>query len=253
MGCDNGSHDGQQEEGDVEHRSLALDHGEQEVFGLRIPQYESALPEVVEVKSDKDEIPCPNNRFFAKMAHVGVQRLSAGGAEDHLRKHDVTRKTVLSEKLHCVPGVDCRHYVGGAGDGNQSRYEQCSKIDNHDRAEDAGHLVSSAGLDEKQGKSDQGGDDNQHRLFGGGQSGNQQQTFNRRKNRDGRGDNAISQQQRNPQEGKETGKGKHAPFLEELDDNLSKDDLTPLSLSAKAHCEPGVLSSYQDGHRPEDK
>ncbi len=141
---------------------------------------------------------------------------------------------------------DTRH----VGNRNGSRHQQDKKVDGHDRPEHLGHLVGAPGLKEKQGAGDQRRNADQKTLLHPGQSRDQQQTLNSRKDRDGRSNHPIAQQQRNSQKRKEPGKGQQAPLLEQLDQDFPQNNLAPLTFAPQRHGQPGILHRHQNGHGP---
>ncbi len=55
------------------------------------------LPEIAEHECRKDQNPPPDDRFPAKVPHVGVQGLTPGYTEDH-RGHDHERSPAVFKK-----------------------------------------------------------------------------------------------------------------------------------------------------------
>ncbi len=130
---------------------------------------------------------------------------------------------------------------------------QGGKPDHHDRSEGLGDLVGPLELKYKQEYGDHRGDQDQHRLAETAQRGNQQGALYGREDRDGRGDDAVSQQQRYTEIG-EKGDEDHLPArLDHAHQNLAQYDGAPLPFAGEAHGQQGVLDIDQDHQGPDDQ
>ena len=95
---DHGRGDREEDEGDVEEGREGEDHLEEDARGAGVRQGERALAEVVDHEGDEDPAPGPPDRLAAEVAHVGVERLAAGRAEDHRGEDQERREAVREEK-----------------------------------------------------------------------------------------------------------------------------------------------------------
>jgi len=92
------------------------------------------------------------------VAHVGIERLAAGGAEDHLGEHDKTGQSVVGQELEGVMWTDRKQHGRVGRDGNDTGGCQGREPEHHDRSEGAGNLVGPPGLQQEETDSDTGGD-----------------------------------------------------------------------------------------------
>ena len=187
------------------------------------------------------------------MPHVGVERLPPGGAKDHLGEHEEAGQAVVQHEFQGVPGIDRRDDGGHGADGDQPGNRQGGEPDDHDGAEGAGHPVGPLGLGQEEHHRDDGGDQDQGVLADPFQAGYEHHPLHGRQDRDGRGDDAVAQQEAGADVGEEGDEGHLSSRLDQPGQDLPQDDGAPLPFAAQAHGEPGVFRCDQDGHGPEDQ
>ncbi len=81
---DDRGHDSQDQEWDVQQRRLVLHHGEQDVFCIRVLNDKGPLPQIIQIQGNKHKVPGPDDRLAAQVPHIGVERFTTGGAQNHL-------------------------------------------------------------------------------------------------------------------------------------------------------------------------
>jgi hypothetical protein len=141
------------------------------------------------------------------MPHIGVKGLAARGAEDDFREDEETGKSMLLEEFNSVPGIECPDDVRHRQQGSKAGQGEGAEPDQHDRTKGRGNAVRSSGLKNEEGNGNGGGDYNQRRLIQVFHARNDQHTLYGGENRNGRGDDAVPQQQGHPQYSQKSCKG----------------------------------------------
>ena len=92
--------------GQCRHGPLRPTRGEEKerVFnGFRRAKQERSLPEVVEdERRENDEEPTRLDRPTAKVAEIGIERLTTGDDEEHRPEDEKATKSIMYEKAHRV-------------------------------------------------------------------------------------------------------------------------------------------------------
>ena len=76
------------------------------MLGLRMLDDIDPLPEVVDDQGREGEIPGADDGPPAQMPHVGLERLSTGGAEDDLGENEKTDQSMVEHELQSIIGTD---------------------------------------------------------------------------------------------------------------------------------------------------
>ncbi len=104
LGGDHRGDDGEEEKRDVHDRGLSVDHREQRVLLVLVLQQESTLAQIIDDEGGEDEVPGAHDRLSPQVPHVGVERFTAGGAQDDLGEDEEAGYAVVQEELDGVPG-----------------------------------------------------------------------------------------------------------------------------------------------------
>ncbi len=230
-----------------------MHHAEEDIPGLGILQHKCPLPEIIHEEGKKDKKPGTDNRFFADVPHVGIQGLTAGGAEDNLGEDHIRGEAIMTEEVDGIQRINRPNDLRHARHRDQSGNKEGDEVDEHDRTEDAGHAIRPLRLKDKEGQSDKGGDGDQYPGLHPGEDGNQQHPFHRREDTDRRRDHPVAKEERNAENGEEAGKADHSPLLEDFIDDFAQYNLAALTAFIETHGEPGILHGDEDGHGPEDQ
>ncbi|OQC72460.1 MAG: hypothetical protein BWX45_00908 [Deltaproteobacteria bacterium ADurb.Bin002] len=226
-------------------------HAEQQVLDVRMGDGKDALPHVVKEKRAKHKVPGVQDGLSPQMAHVGIQGFAARGAQDDLGKDEKSGQPVFRKKNKSVVGIDGLENARHGGDGNQPRDGQAGKPDDHDRTENSGDFVHSPGLKRKKPDRDKNGDQYQNFPAHILQAGNQQDAFHGGHESNGRGDDAVSQQERNPDERQKSCKSQLAAGFERSAQDFTQHDLSSLPLVGEAHGQPGVFARDENQKGPD--
>ena len=161
-------------------------------FGIR--QQHRALPVIVQYQRRQNKAePTPADRFFSKVAHVGIQRFTAGDGQHHRAENQHRMPVVGGEKIPCPVGIHGLEYARILGDVVDT--ERCDHHEpgDHDRAEGFADFRGAETLDcEQPAQNHQ--TDRHHPLFEHRRD--HFQTLDRAKHGDGRGDHAVAEKQR---------------------------------------------------------
>ena len=139
------------------------------------------------------------------------------------------------------------------GDGHNAGQGKSEKPEDHDGSEGGGNPVRALGLEDEQYYRYQCGDPDDGSLMETFHARNQKHTLNCGQNTDGRGDDSVSQEEGNSQEGKKADESHLPSRFHESGEDFLEDDGSSLTLAAKAHGEPGILNGNENGQGPDDK
>ena len=78
---------------------------------------EGPLSQVIEYQGGKDEVPCPADRLPPQMPHVGIEGFTAGCTEDDLREDEEAREAVFQQERNGILGADGLEDSRMPGDG----------------------------------------------------------------------------------------------------------------------------------------
>jgi len=228
-----------------------LHHAEQQVLDVRMRDGKDALTHVIQEKRGKNKVPGVQDRLSPQMAHVGIQSFAARGAQDDLGEDKKSHQPVFRKKGKSVIGIDGFQNARHGGDGDQPRDGQAEKPQGHDRAEDPGHFVHPPGLNGEKPDRDKDGDQHQNfpaHIF---QAGNQHNAFHCGQDRDGGRDDAVAQEQGNPDKGQKSGEGQFASRFEGSAQDFAQHDFSALPLVGQAHGQPGVFPRDENQQGPD--
>ena len=75
---------------------------------------ERPLPEIIDGKGNKDEIPGMDDWFTAKVAHICIQGFPTGSAEDNRGEYEKTCQPVMEEVTDTEKRIECKDHRGAA-------------------------------------------------------------------------------------------------------------------------------------------
>ena len=185
---DHRGHGGQAHQGQ---QSPVGGHQVKRVFnGFRVGQQQSALAEIVQGQARHDHAePRQANRFFAEMAHVGIQRFATCDAQYHRTQNDERRAGFAPDEAQCMVRTDGQQNFGAVHDVRHPQNSDRAKPDQRDRAKELANACGAPFLHPKQHEqNDQG--QRYHRLFKGWRD--DLQTLYGGQHRDRRGDHTIA-------------------------------------------------------------
>src|SRR3990172_6708590 len=257
LGGDDRCRNGEDEERNIEEPRLVENHLEQHVLGLGVQDQERALAEVVEEERQKDEVPCLDDRFPAQVSHIGVKRLAACGTEDHFRKDEKSRypagDLIREKELKCIVGIHGLDDVRNVHDRGKARNGKSRKPHEHDGSERAGYFLGPLFLIREEDDRDHSRNHDQGGLGRSFQSRDKQETFNGAQNTDSRGDDAVADDEGNTDVGQEGNECELSAGLEKRSEKLPQHDGASLSVSSKAHGEPGILNAHKKDEGPDNE
>ena len=118
--CDDGGSDAHDEERDIQEPELGEYHLEEDILAPGMHHDECPLPEIIDGKSDKYEIPGMDDRLTAEVAHVGIQGFPAGCTEDDRGEDEKTCQPVVEQVTDTEQGVECKEDLRGGEEGDQA-------------------------------------------------------------------------------------------------------------------------------------
>ncbi|OBQ31855.1 MAG: hypothetical protein AN485_23030, partial [Anabaena sp. MDT14b] len=181
-------HGGQTHQG---HQSPVGGHHEKRVFhGLGLGQEQGALTKIVQGQARHDHAePGQANRFFTKVAQIGVQRFATRDAQDHSPQNDEGGAGVVPHEAQGVVRADGQQNFGVVHDVGHPQHRDGGKPNQGDGAKELANARCAPLLHPKQAKQNHQREGNDG-LFERGRD--DLQAFHRRQHRDGRGDDPIA-------------------------------------------------------------
>ena len=163
---DHGGHGGQADQRDQ--RPIRRHHEKGVLDGCRVCQQQGPLTKIVQREAGHDHgKPGNPNRFFAEVAHVGVERLATRHAEHNSAQNDEGGARVIPNKAHRVMRADGPENGRMGDDVADAQHRNTDKPDDRDRAEKFANARGAAFLNRKQPKQDDQRE-RDHVLFEGG-------------------------------------------------------------------------------------
>lgn len=86
----------------------------------------------------------------AEVAHIGVERLGAGGAQEHAAQHQEAGQSMPEQIVEPVARVERRQHAGMADDTEQPERPDRHEPERHDRAEQTADARGALGLQAEQ-------------------------------------------------------------------------------------------------------
>ena len=225
---------------DVHERRVAL-----------VEEQPCALSQVGENQADLNERPGAVDVAAADVAHVGVERLGAGGGEEAAAENHDARVIVGRKQEHDAANrVEGEQHDGVLDDEHETRDAEEQEPERHDRAERAADFRRADALDQKQNDDDCERDDDdlalivaQKRVHGG----NGAQALDSGRDGDGRGQDSVGEKSRAAEHG-----GHDKPRGMALDQAIQCKDAA-LAMVVGAHANEHVLDSRKQRDRPDDE
>jgi hypothetical protein len=184
------------------HHRNAAPFGDREVeriaYGFGMREHQGTLSQVVQhQRRQYEKVPAVADRLWAKMAHVGVQRLTTRDCQND-RSEDKDRvRSAGREKPYGPAGVQCLDHLRVLADVDHADRGQREEPEQHHRPEYLADLGGAEALRREQ--QHQHHDRQRHdpvtQLWRG-----DSQPFDRRQGRDRRGDHAIAEKKRSPED-----------------------------------------------------
>lgn len=164
--------------------------------------YPRALTEIVEDEAELDKRPAQIDILPTHMAHVGVERLRAGGGEEHAAEYHEADLVIGAEKHpHGVDGVKGAQHGGHVEDPYRTHRREEEEPCEHDGTEGLAYSARPRALErEKHGDYNERYD-HDGELPAAEQlvhAGNAPETLDRRGDGDGGGEYAVREQRRAP-------------------------------------------------------
>ena len=208
-----------------------------------------ALTEVVEHQGDLDERPREVDVAASHVSHVGVQRLGAGGRQEHgAHDGDAGRIVRAEQEFHAVHGVERREHGPIAGEVHRADHGEEREPHQHHGAEHAADAFGAARLHGEQHDDDDHGDHQrqvavflEQRL----QWRQRLQAFDRGADRHGRGEHGIGEERRAAEHG-----GDGEPCAMPANQRIQGEDAA-FALVVDTHGDEHVFDGGDQRYRPE--
>ena len=183
------------------------------------------------------------------MAHVGVERLTAGDDEEDGTERQERLARLVSEVVDGVLGVDRTDDVGVVDHVAQTEQSERCEPDHHDRTEHLADRAGSLALDEEQAHEDHDGDGDDPIGEGGRDF---FEALHGREHRDGWCDDAVAVEQRSSEHSEDHQRaGPLDGFTLLRHDQGGESEDAALSAVVGAHHEHQVLDRDDDDESPE--
>ena len=198
------------------------------------------------------EIPGGADRIAPEVAHVGIERLGAGDRQEHAAQHDETVPALVHEEVDGVARVDGEDDLGMPHDARQAEDGDGHEPQQHDRPEDAADAGRAARL-----RAEQGQQDDQRGGYGIGleRVGQDVDAFERAQDRDGRRDDAVTVDQRRPEQSHDDQRERARPAALEgsaRDQGHQRQDAA-FAMVVGPHDEQAVFQRDREDERPDDE
>ncbi len=185
--------------------------------------------------------------FGAEMAHVGVKRLGAGGAEENRAKHQEAGHAMAEQIMQADPGIEGDEHMGVARDAHEAEHAYGDEPHRHDRPEQPGYLSGAHGLQAEQ--PDQHNQRHLHHI-GGDRGGRGLQALQRGEHGDRRGDGAVAEQERRAEHAHGDDQ-RLAPMLDAEQRHQRQN--AAFAVIVGAHDYRDIFDRGDDGQRPQDQ
>ena len=247
--CNDRCHGGQHNQRNQ--RPVRRHHVKRVFDRLRVVQKQSALAEIVQgQRGHHHGKPRQADRFFAKMAQIGIQRLGARNAQDNRPQQDECRAGVVPHEGQRVQRVERlqNHRVGG--DLRHAQRRNHNKPEQRDRPEELANARRPPLLHKKQEKQNNQRQRNDVLMELGR---DHLQPLHRAQNRNRRGDDAITIKQASAEDANDQQYPAQArAFLDGLGGQCQHGHQTAFAVVVGPQHEHHVLDGHDHRQRPEE-
>ena len=237
-----------------DHLEEGVEVGHREHFGVvHMAEDEGALAQVVEDEGRLDEGPGGIDVGLAHMPHVGIEGLRASGAEEDVAQDHEARGIGVGEEEHETAHRVERAQdapVAGLDDVHHAHDRQEGEPQSHDRAEELADRGGARALDSKEHAEDGNGDHHDDALVVADDAIDEvdrAQALDRGRDGDGRGEDAVGEQGRTADHGRE-----EEPFAAALDQAIEGEDAA-LVVVVGLHGNEDVLDGGDERDRPDEQ